>query len=143
MNIIKRLRRKFIIMATIGVIVVLGGALGLINTIAYMRMHQQVMSVLTYIIHNDGAVPQKSAAMTAVFSATRHGRKKRRNSPIRYAFSASSSIPMAMRSISISSISPRFLKRKPLSTPGRPLPKPGKVGRIRDSSRKGGPVMPI
>ena len=59
MNIIKRLRRKFIIMATIGVIVVLGGALGLINTIAYMRMHQQVMSVLTYIIHNDGAVPQK------------------------------------------------------------------------------------
>lgn len=59
MNIIKRLRRKFIIMATIGVLVVLGGALGLINTIAYMRMHQQVMSVLTYIIHNDGAVPQK------------------------------------------------------------------------------------
>lgn len=59
MNIIKRLRRKFIIMATIGVLVVLGGALGLINTIAYMRMHQQVMSVLTYIIHNNGAVPQK------------------------------------------------------------------------------------
>ena len=59
MNMIKRLRRKFIIMATIGVLVVLGGALGLINTIAYMRMHQQVMSVLTYIIHNDGAVPQK------------------------------------------------------------------------------------
>ena len=59
MNIIKRLRRKFIIMATIGVLVVLGGALGLINTIAYIRMHQQVMSVLTYIIHNNGAVPQK------------------------------------------------------------------------------------
>jgi hypothetical protein len=56
---IKRLRRKFIIMATIGVLVVLGGALGLINTIAYMRMNQQVMSVLTYIIHNNGAVPQK------------------------------------------------------------------------------------
>ena len=34
MNMIKRLRRKFIIMATIGVLVVLGGALGLINTIA-------------------------------------------------------------------------------------------------------------
>lgn len=59
MNMIKRLRRKFIIMATIGVLVVLGGALGLINTIAYMRMNQQVMSVLTYIIHNNGAVPQK------------------------------------------------------------------------------------
>lgn len=58
MNMIKRLRRKFIIMATIGVLVVLGGALGLINTIAYMRMNQQVMSVLTYIIHNNGAVPQ-------------------------------------------------------------------------------------
>ena len=59
MNMIKRLRRKFLIMAVIGVLVVVGGALGLINAIAYMRMNAQVMSVLTYIIHNDGAVPQK------------------------------------------------------------------------------------
>lgn len=36
MNMIKRLRRKFLIMAVIGVLVVVGGALGLINAIAYM-----------------------------------------------------------------------------------------------------------
>lgn len=35
MNMIKRLRRKFLIMAVIGVLVVVGGALGLINAIAY------------------------------------------------------------------------------------------------------------
>lgn len=34
MNMIKRLRRKFLIMAVIGVLVVVGGALGLINAIA-------------------------------------------------------------------------------------------------------------
>ncbi|WP_293989608.1 cell wall metabolism sensor histidine kinase WalK [uncultured Megasphaera sp.] len=67
MNIIKRLRRKFIILATIGVIVVLGVALGLINTIAYMRMQSQVMSVLTYIVHNDGAVPQKIGGSDSSF----------------------------------------------------------------------------
>lgn len=59
MNIIKKLRRKFILMAAIGVIIVVGGALGIINTISYMGMRDQVMSVLTYIVHNNGAVPQK------------------------------------------------------------------------------------
>lgn len=57
MNIIKRLRRKFILMATIAVIIVVVGVLGLINTIAYMRMNGQVESVLSYISQNGGDVP--------------------------------------------------------------------------------------
>lgn len=68
MNIIKRLRRKFILIAAIGVIIVVGGALGIINTISYMSMRNQVMSVLTYIIHNNGAVPQKIGGTHGVFS---------------------------------------------------------------------------
>ena len=50
MNMIKRLRRKFLIMAVIGVLVVVGGALGLINAIAYMRMNAQVRTDMTWEI---------------------------------------------------------------------------------------------
>ncbi len=59
MNMIKNLRRKFILIATIGVIIIVVGALGLINAIAYVRMYSQVESVLSYISQNGGNVPQK------------------------------------------------------------------------------------
>ena len=42
MDMIKKLRRKFILVATVGVVIIVAGALGLINTISYMRMEAQV-----------------------------------------------------------------------------------------------------
>ena len=59
MNMVKKLRRKFILIATVGVVIIVVGALGLINAITYTRMESQVMSVLTYICHNDGHLPKK------------------------------------------------------------------------------------
>ena len=61
MNMVKKLRRKFILIATIGVVIIVVGALGLINVITYTRMESQVMSVLTYICHNDGHLPKKES----------------------------------------------------------------------------------
>lgn len=57
MNMIKKLRRKFILIATGAVIVIIAGALGLINAITYMRMENEVESILMYISQNDGYVP--------------------------------------------------------------------------------------
>lgn len=57
MNMIKRLRRKFILVATVGVVIIVAGALGLINTISYMRMEAQVETILMYISQNGGKVP--------------------------------------------------------------------------------------
>lgn len=39
---IQRLRRKFILVGTLAVIIIVVGALGLINTISYMRMQHSV-----------------------------------------------------------------------------------------------------
>ncbi|MCH4178841.1 MAG: HAMP domain-containing histidine kinase [Megasphaera sp.] len=57
MNIIKRLRRKFIILATAAVVIIVVGALGLINAISYVRMESQCMNVLSYISENGGNIP--------------------------------------------------------------------------------------
>ena len=57
MDMVKKLRRKFIIIATIGVVIIVTGALGVINTISYMRMEAEVETVLSYISQNDGKVP--------------------------------------------------------------------------------------
>lgn len=57
MNMIKNLRRKFILAATAAVVIIVVGALGLINTIVYMRMHVQIESILSYISQNGGRVP--------------------------------------------------------------------------------------
>ncbi len=59
MNMIKKLRRKFILVATAVVIIIVVGALSLINFIAYMRMNSQIQSFLTYISQNDGNIYQK------------------------------------------------------------------------------------
>lgn len=57
MDMVKKLRRKFILVATVGVVIIVAGALGLINTISYMRMEAQVETILTYISQNGGKVP--------------------------------------------------------------------------------------
>ena len=57
MDMIKKLRRKFILVATVGVVIIVAGALGRINTISYMRMEAQVETILSYISQNGGKVP--------------------------------------------------------------------------------------
>lgn len=143
MNMIKRLRRKFIIMATIGVLVVLGGALGLINTIAYMRMNQQVMSVLTYIIHNNGAVPQKIGDDDGSFFSDPSWTEETPEFAYQIRFFSVLVNAGGYAEKSTSSTSLRFLKKKPSNTPGRLSLRRGKTERNRAFSKRTGPVMPI
>ena len=64
MDMIRRLRRKFILMAFIAVVIILAGALGLINTIGYMKMRSEVDHLLTVISQNNGIMPQTQPAVT-------------------------------------------------------------------------------
>ena len=56
---IQRLRRKFILVGTLAVIIIVVGALGLINTISYMRMQHSVFSLITSISENGGQLPRR------------------------------------------------------------------------------------
>lgn len=49
------------LMGTLSVVIILAGALILINAIAYMRMQASVESVLQYISQNNGSVPTHTA----------------------------------------------------------------------------------
>lgn len=60
MNIIKKLRRKFIVIAIAAVFLIVFGALSLINAISYTRMESQCMNVLQYISQNGGNIPPHS-----------------------------------------------------------------------------------
>ncbi|HCJ91452.1 MAG TPA: sensor histidine kinase [Acidaminococcaceae bacterium] len=57
MDMIHRLRRKFLILAFAAVILILAGALGLINGITYMKMRAEVNTLLSAIVQNDGIMP--------------------------------------------------------------------------------------
>jgi len=57
MDIIHRLRRKFLFLAFVAVVLILAGALGLINTITYMKMRGEVDTLLDVIVQNDGILP--------------------------------------------------------------------------------------
>lgn len=57
MNMIQKLRRKFILVATIAIFLIVVGALSLINAITYIRMENEVEGILTYISQNDGYAP--------------------------------------------------------------------------------------
>ena len=57
MDMIHRLRRKFLILAFAAVVLILAGALGLINGITYMKMRSEVNTLLTAIVQNDGIMP--------------------------------------------------------------------------------------
>lgn len=64
MNMIKKLRRQFILVATVAVIIIVVGALSLINALTYMRMESEVQSILTYISQNDGYAPPHTPPRT-------------------------------------------------------------------------------
>lgn len=64
MKMITKLRRKFILVATAAVIVIVVGALSLINAITYARMENEVQSVLAYISQNDGYAPAHTPPQT-------------------------------------------------------------------------------
>lgn len=53
MNVIRRLRRKFILISTTTVIIIVVGVLGLVNTIAYMRVYTHIESNLVYLAQNN------------------------------------------------------------------------------------------
>ena len=53
MNVIRRLRRKFILISTTTVIIIVVGVLGLVNTIAYMRVYTHIESNLMYLAQNN------------------------------------------------------------------------------------------
>lgn len=57
MDIIHRLRRKFLFLAFIAVVIILTGALGLINAITFMKMRSEVDTLLDVIVQNDGILP--------------------------------------------------------------------------------------
>ena len=57
MDMIHRLRRKFLLLAFVAVVIILAGALGLINGITYMKMRSEVDTLLTAIVQNDGIMP--------------------------------------------------------------------------------------
>lgn len=58
MNLIKRLRRQFILLATVAVLIIVIGALGLINTLGYAAMRSHVIDTMTAITQNGGTLPQ-------------------------------------------------------------------------------------
>ena len=60
MNVIKTLRRKFILISTATVIIIVAGVLGLVNTIAHMRVYTQIETYLAYIAQNgESPLPKK------------------------------------------------------------------------------------
>jgi len=64
MNMIKKLRRQFILVATVAVIIIVVGALSLINAITYVRMENEVQTVLAYISQNNGDAPHTPPSTT-------------------------------------------------------------------------------
>lgn len=57
MDMIHRLRRKFLALAFAAVVLILAGALGLINGITYMKMRSEVFTLMSAIVQNDGIMP--------------------------------------------------------------------------------------
>ncbi len=54
---IKRLRKKFIIVATLVIIVVIGFVLGALNITNYVRVNKNADKVLNLLVKNDGVMP--------------------------------------------------------------------------------------
>lgn len=65
MNMIQKLRRKFILVATIAVALIVSGALGVINGIRTYQTYTDIQSVLTYISDNQGTVPATNPFSTS------------------------------------------------------------------------------
>ena len=59
MNLIKRLRRRFILLATLAVFIIVAGALGLINMMGFYAMREHCLDTMTYITQNGGTMPSR------------------------------------------------------------------------------------
>ncbi len=54
---IKRLRRKFILIATVIIFLVIGSLVGVLNIVNYVRINKDADEVLTLLADNDGVMP--------------------------------------------------------------------------------------
>ena len=71
MNVIKKLRRKFILISTATVTIIVIGALSLVTSVAYIRINAQIDSFLIYISQNNGRISEhKLPPNTTWFSET-------------------------------------------------------------------------
>ena len=59
MNPIRKLRRRFIALATLAVCIILIGALGLINGIGYYTMKNHCLDTMAFISENGGTMPSR------------------------------------------------------------------------------------
>lgn len=59
MNLIKKLRRRFILLATLAVFIIVAGALGLINMMGFYAMREHCLDTMTYITQNGGTMPSR------------------------------------------------------------------------------------
>ena len=59
MNLIKKLRRQFILLATLAIFIIVAGALGLINMMGFYAMREHCLDTMTYITQNGGTMPSR------------------------------------------------------------------------------------
>lgn len=59
MNIIKKLRIRFILLATLAIFIIVAGALGLINMMGFYAMREHCLDTMTYISQNGGSMPSR------------------------------------------------------------------------------------
>lgn len=88
MNLIKKLRRQFILLATLAIFIIVAGALGLINMMGFYAMREHCLDTMTYITQNGGTMPSRyhpadTASWGKTSSPASPGRKIHRNLPTR------------------------------------------------------------
>lgn len=84
MNIIRRLRRQFILLATLAIVIIVVGALGLINLMGYYGMRTHCLDTMTYITQNGGSLPSRTRGGDSSFWNSQFGTtwpEVRRNRP--------------------------------------------------------------
>lgn len=59
MNVIKNLRHRFILLATLAVFIIIAGALSLVNSMAYYAVRSRCIDTLYYISQNGGVLPSQ------------------------------------------------------------------------------------
>lgn len=92
MNLIKKLRRQFILLATLAIFIIVAGALGLINMMGFYAMREHCLDTMTYITQNGGTMPPATILPILppggkTSSPASPGRKIHRNLPTRPATS--------------------------------------------------------
>lgn len=64
MDMIRRLHRRFILIATAAIFFIVAAALGVINGVLYVAVREEVSSMLTHISENGGSLGEESAGGT-------------------------------------------------------------------------------